>query len=99
MHTEVDDPGKAPDEGEVDLVDEDIVDETIVLTEPSDTDNVGDVSVEINVEELVAELEAMDNGDSARRREIRRRLDELREEKEAVKDLGDTYAMDLDDED
>jgi len=56
-----------------------------------DTDNVGDVSVEINVEALIAELEKEDGSDLARRKEIRRRLEELAEEKS----FEDTYAIDF----
>jgi len=63
-----------------------------------DDDNVGDISVEINVEELVAKLEATDSDDVARRREIRRRLEELREQREAEKDLDSTFNFNLDDD-
>ena len=69
--------------------------ETVVLTESdlSETDNVGDVSVEINVEELVAKVEAEQDSDAARKKEIRRKLEELAEEQS----LEDTYAVDFDD--
>lgn len=69
-------------------------DTTVILDETGAfTDNVGDVSVEINVEELVAELEACEDKDAARKKEIRRRLEELVEDK----DFEDTYAIDFDD--
>ena len=61
-------------------------------------DNVGDISVEINVEELVAKLEATDSDDVARQREIRQRLDELEDQRKASEDLGSTYNFNLDDE-
>ncbi len=74
--------------------DDDSGDTTVVLDETGAfTDNVGDVSVEINVEELIAELEACEDRDAARKKEIRRRLEELAEEK----NLEDTYAIDFDD--
>ena len=56
------------------------------------SDNVGDMSVEINVEELVARVESSQDDDAARKKEIRRRLEELAEEK----DLEDTFAMEFD---
>ena len=71
------------------------LDETTVLSEPSATDNVGDVSVEINVEELIANIENENDEDAARKKEIRRRLEEVAEEKS----LEDTYAIDLNDDD
>ena len=66
--------------------------ETVVLDELAmATDNVGDVSVEINVEELVAKIEAEEDKDAARKKEIRRRLEEVVEEQA----FEDTYAIDL----
>ena len=64
-----------------------VLNETGILT-----DNVGDVSVEINVEELIADIEATDDKDAARKKEIRRRLEEVVEEQA----FEDTYAVDLD---
>lgn len=82
------------DDDDFDDEDEDSEDTTVVLDDTGIyTDNVGDVSVEINVEELIAELEATDDGDAARRKAIRRRLEELAEER----DLDDTFSIDFDD--
>jgi hypothetical protein len=64
-----------------------------------DDDNIGDISVEINVEELVAKLEATNRDDVAHKREIRRRLEELEEMRRASKDLDSTFNFDLDDDD
>lgn len=58
-------------------------------------DNVGDVSVEINVEELVASIEKENDQDAARRKAIRLRLEELAEERS----LEDTFAIEFGDED
>lgn len=58
------------------------------------SDNVGDASVEINVEELIAEIEGSGEVCSKRQREIRRRLEELAESKS----FEDTYAFDFDDD-
>jgi hypothetical protein len=61
----------------------------------SDTDfpdGDDDDSTELNVEELVAKAEAEQRNDVARRKEIRRRLEELAEKKS----FEDTYAIDFD---
>lgn len=94
MHTEMGDRDKAED-AEVD-VDEEITEETVVLTETGVTDNVGDVSVEINVEELVAEIEASQGDDAHMKKELRKRLEEIQEQKAAAKELDNTFDIDLD---
>ena len=96
MHTEMGDRDKAED-AEVD-VDEEITEETVVLTETGVTDNVGDVSVEINVEELVAEIEASQGDDAHMKMEIRKRLEEIQEQKVAAKELDNTFDIDLNEE-
>ena len=96
MHTEMGDRDKAED-AEVDI-DEEITEETVVLTETGVTDNVGDVSVEINVEELVAEIEASQGDDAHMKMEIRKRLDEVQEQKAAAKELDNTFDIDLEEE-
>ena len=98
MHTEMGDRDKAED-AEVDVdVDEEITEETVVLTETGVTDNVGDVSVEINVEELVAEIEASQGDDAHMKVEIRKRLEEIEEQKVAAKELDNTFDIDLNEE-
>lgn len=88
--------------GEVDDDVEDVEAEELEETETDvdlvDVDNVGDISVEINVEELVAKLEATDDEDLARKREIHKRLEELEERRTIDKDLESTYNFNLDDE-
>jgi len=66
--------------------------ETVVTEEvpAADTDNVGDASVEINVEELIHELEVQDvahgpGGEQA----AKRRLEDLMERKRAKRELED----------
>jgi len=79
------------DDDDFDTDDDD--DSTVVLDDSGTfTDNVGDVSVEINVEELLADIEANNDKDAARRREIRKRLEEVAERRS----LDDTYAIDFD---
>ena len=73
--------------------------DTVVLSKDmTDIDDDDDVSVEINVEELVAKLEATDDDDVSRKSEVRRRLDELHEQREAEAELDSTYNFNLDDE-
>ena len=97
MNSEVDSKAGNPDSNVDDETRDDFDDtesvETAVLTEPVVTDNVGDVSVEINVEELIADIESENDEDAARKKEVRRRLEEMAEEKS----FEDTYAIDLDD--
>lgn len=61
-------------------------------------DNVGDMSVEINVEELVAKLEANDGEVEEHKQEIHRRLEALNDEREADQSLDSTYDFNLNDE-
>jgi hypothetical protein len=97
--------GDIKDDMPADELDEDIEDEDLDDDEDlgddedlDDDDNVGDISVEINVEELVAKLEATDSDDVARKREIRRRLDELEEMRRSGEDLDSTFNFNLDDD-
>ncbi len=89
--TELDDVEDLDDTGRMDKTngtdDADVADELAI-----DTDNVGDVSVEINVDQLIADIEANDDKDAARKREIRRRLEDAVEDQS----FEDTYAIDLD---
>ncbi|HEX6260559.1 MAG TPA: hypothetical protein VFZ51_07875 [Woeseiaceae bacterium] len=77
---------------------EEIPDDTIVFSTAKGSDNVGDVSVEINVEELIAEFERSEDTEAARKKEIRRRLEEIREQREAMKELEDTFAGEFEDD-
>ncbi len=102
MNSETGDPKAEVDDNAIDPSDlaETVVldesaeyDETAVLDESAArTDNVGDVSVEINVEELIADIEANEDSDVARKKEIRQRLEDLVEEQS----FESTYAIDLD---
>jgi hypothetical protein len=84
---------------DVAIDDEEVVsDDTIVFSTAKDSDNIGDVSVEINVEELIAEFERSQDDEAARKKEIRRRLEEIREQREAMKELEDTFAGDFGDD-
>ncbi|MDH3747156.1 MAG: hypothetical protein OER97_03030 [Gammaproteobacteria bacterium] len=91
---------KDPDEIDDNVNSDGVGEDTVVIDSDDDefVDNVGDLSVELNVEELVAKLEATDSEDSGRQREIKRRLEEKREQCESEKDLGSTYNFNLDED-
>ena len=81
-------------EVDIDSTDDDETIEAVVMSETDVTDNVGDVSVEINVEEIVAKVEAEHDDDAARKRAIRQRLEDIA----ADKDFEDTYAVEFDED-
>jgi hypothetical protein len=77
---------------ELELDDEDAEElETEASDDDPDTDNVGDPSVEINVEDLIRELEGETAADTICRRqhEAKRRLEDLMERKRSLRDLED----------
>ena len=55
----------------------------------AETDNVGDASVEINVEELIHELEVDNGSHPGREQAAKRRLEELMERKRSKRELED----------
>lgn len=82
-------------ESEKQKEEEDIEDEEEEDSEEDDgeavaeTDNVGDPSVEINVEALIHELEVDGITRPGREQAAKRRLEELMEQKRAKRDLED----------
>jgi hypothetical protein len=80
-------------EEEEDLEEEDDEEEEAEADEPepvvAETDNVGDPSVEINVEELIHDLEVEGIATPAKEQAAKRRLEELMEMKRAKRDLED----------
>lgn len=93
MNNEVNGVNADVDDDELDEFDQDdALADTIVIPESDSTDNVGDASVEINVEELIADIEQSSDPTSARKKEVRRRLEELAEEQS----FEDTYAIEFD---
>lgn len=68
---------------------------TVVMTDDDEDDNV-DSTLEMDIENLVAKLEASDKDDVHRRAEIRRRLEDLREQRE--QELDNTFNFNLDDD-
>lgn len=82
------------DENDVegDVVDsDDDVSDTVILSDSGSDDDDTISTAEINVERLIAELGDADEKDACRKKEIRRRLEELAEEKS----FEDTYAVEF----
>ncbi len=75
-------------EEEVEADDEEDAEEEGAVAAP-ETDNVGDPSVEINVEELIHELEVDGVTRPGREQAAKRRLEELMERKRSRRDLED----------
>ena len=92
------DNGKKQDDVDDDVALGEESEDTIVSEDIDDIDNVGDISVEINVEELVAKIEAGEGDEAEHQKEIRRRLDELEEQRKAEAELDSTYNFNLDDD-
>ena len=92
MNGEESDVKDVPDEDGL----EDQLTETVVIVEDDADDDDVDLSVELNVEKLVAKLEAVDEEDVHRKAEIRRRLEELNEQRE--QELDSTFNFNLDDD-
>jgi hypothetical protein len=91
------------EKGDDDSVSEDEVSEAEIaeadVLAEVDVDNVGDLSVELNVEELLAKIEPDDDDDdeeAVHKREVRRKLEELRAQKE--EELDSTFNINLDDD-
>jgi len=92
--------------GEKEVFDDDDIEvnaapeDTVVLSDDVlDLDDVDeDLSAEINIERLVAKIEAGDGDAVAHRREIHRRLNELEERRREAIELDSTFNFNLDDE-
>lgn len=74
------------------------LDSTIVIDD-DDFESLSDTTSELNVDELVAKIDAGADTEEARKLAARRRLDELAEARKEQMDLGDTYNINLDDDD
>ena len=85
---------------ENDVLDDDSADETlaetVVLSDDPDDVVTGDTTIEMDIENLVAKLEASDSEDVHRRAEIRRKLEDLREQREQELDSTFNFNMDED---
>ena len=79
---------KKEEEDEIEEEEDDEVEE-VAAEAPAETDNVGDPSVEINVEALIHELEVDGVTRPGREQAAKRRLEELMEQKRSKRDLED----------
>ena len=70
--------------------------ETVVLSDEPDDVVTGDTTIEMDIENLVAKLEASDSEDVHRRAEIRRKLEDLREQREQELDSTFNFNMNED---
>lgn len=70
--------------------------ETVVLSDDDADIAVSDSTVEMQIEKLVAKLDASDSEDVHHRAEIRHKLEELRELRE--QELDSTFNFNLDDD-
>ena len=84
--------GEITDDEELDDVAEEIELDVDVV------DNVGDISVEINVEELVAKIEAGDGDEATKKKEVHRRMEALNEQRKEDEELDSTFNFNLDDD-
>lgn len=84
-------PEKVVEEDIEDDAEEFSGDETIVMDNDDDDDDELDVSMEVNVEKLMAEMDKTKKGDIERKKEIRRRLEEVQERRS----IDDTYSFDM----
>jgi len=81
---------------EPDIVEEDDPEDEIEITEAPSTDNVGDPSVEINVEKLISELQAEGLTEAPNcGRTAKRRVDELMDRKRAQQEVEDFDDYDI----
>jgi len=94
--------------GKNDDIDDDINDDssddtltsTVILSDDNDDDDDdvgGDTTIQMDIDRLVAKLDASDSEDVHRRAEIRRRLEDLREQRQ--QELDSTFNFNLDDDD
>ena len=88
--------GEVIDNEELDDVTEDIAED--VELDDDDLANVGDISVEINVDELVAKIEAADDDGATQKKEVHRRMEELNERRKVEEDVDSTFNFNLDDD-
>ena len=83
----------APAEAETEVVEEQDGDPAVA----SPTDNVGDISVEVNVEDLIAQIESESKGGPAPDGLARRKIEDILEEKRVAREIMDLDDFDIDD--
>lgn len=96
MNGEIGDP-KELDNVEGGVEADEFSEDTVILEDIAD-DDLTDLSVELDVSQLVAKLDSTDVDDIRRRREIHRRLEEIRDQKETEEMLDSTFNFNMDDD-
>lgn len=94
MNTEGDKQEEIEETEDLDEISSVDPEQTIVMTEMPVSDEISDTA-EIKVDKLLEKVESQSQDEVHRKKEIRRRLEDLTEEGS----LEDTYALDLDDSD
>ena len=89
------DKDRIDDDVELDSSDDSLT-ATVVMSDDDGDDLVGDSTVDSDIDNLMAKLEASDKDDVHRRAEIRRKLEDLREQRE--QELDSTFNFNLDDD-
>jgi hypothetical protein len=85
-------------ENDIDAEENDDVETDEDAVVDDDGDDAIDLTGEMNIESLVARLDSAPKDDVEHRRQIKKRLEELREAREAARQLDSTYNFDLDGE-
>jgi RNA-splicing ligase RtcB len=82
-------------ERENDVIEEDVELDDVALDSGGSTDNVGETSVEFDVEDLIAEVEAEVPDGVDRDGKMRKRLEEVLEKKQSDEELTDLEDYDV----
>jgi hypothetical protein len=83
------------DEREIDVIEEHDESDDVAIDSNSTTDNVGETSVEFDIEELIAEVEAEAPEGVDRDGKVRKRLEEALERKQTDEELTDFEDYDI----
>ena len=94
MNNKVDDADVEEANADIDEFDEAEISGTIDIPENGVSETADDAFINSSDEERIPDIESSDDKDVARKKEVRRKLEDLVEEKSVV----DTYAIDFDDE-
>ncbi|WKZ11097.1 MAG: hypothetical protein QY320_08160 [Gammaproteobacteria bacterium] len=86
----------APDEPDTEAEEQEAETPAAAAT-PSTTDNVGDISVEVNVEDLIAQIEAESKGGAVPSGSARRKIEDILEEKRIAREIMDLDDFDIED--
>lgn len=72
---------------------------TVILTEvDDDDDDLSETVVGLDLDAIVSKIESSDAAELAKKREAKKRLEELQERLDEDDEFGSTYAFDLDED-